>query len=107
MRRSCSHLRKGHAEINRDMVRLFLLGLDNDFEPPPPWHVEQPCRYGNCMELLCPVCGCYRGGWGPVDCPCEDWICWLDMRSKPRAPVKPSDRRVGLRRTAARRKATR
>jgi hypothetical protein len=68
------------------------------------WYVESVCRYGCCTELFCPLCGVYKGGVGPIDCPCEDTVPHPDMRTLPRASIKPSDRRSPSRRTAARRR---
>lgn len=66
---------------------------------PPPgadwnkWWVRGQCEYGGCEEFNCPICGCYTGmGWGLMDCPCEDWIGYHQMRSKPAVAVKPSVR---------------
>lgn len=69
-----------------------------------PWHLERPCRYGNCVDWFCPVCGRYRDGFGPVGCPCEDRFKGTcpDQWGRRAAPVKASDRRRGTRRTAAR-----
>lgn len=35
------------------------------------WFVERPCAYGYCTDQFCPICGAWKGGWGPVGCPCE------------------------------------
>lgn len=72
--------------------RIITIG-DDSFEGPDyrGWHETQGvCEYGNCVELNCPVCGCARGGWGPVGCPCQDWIGYRDMRAERPAAVKPS-----------------
>ena len=63
--------------------------------PCSEWWVTGTCEYGNCVEFCCPVCGCNSGGgWGPVDCPCEDWIGYHAMRKAvAHAAVKPSLRR--------------
>lgn len=54
------------------------------------WYVKGVCEYGTCVELNCPVCGCNLGGWGPIDCPCEDMIGYHAMRQKAHVPIKPS-----------------
>jgi len=58
------------------------------------WWAHGVCEYRHCHELNCPVCGCSKGGWGPVGCPCQDWVPWHAMRAQPmHAAVKPSARR--------------
>lgn len=34
--------------------------------------VESLCSEGNCVVLTDPDDPEYEGGWGPVDCPCQD-----------------------------------
>jgi hypothetical protein len=34
--------------------------------------IQQPCSEGNCVELIDPKTGENTGGWGPVECPCQD-----------------------------------
>lgn len=48
------------------------------------------CEFGNCTEVYCPVCGCNKGGWGPMSCPCDDTIGYREMRRKPHVAVKKS-----------------
>lgn len=69
--------------------------------PKPEWWIQGTCEYGNCVEFCCPVCRCNSGGgFGPVDCPCQNWIGYHDMRKAPvPVAVKPSLR--GLRRRAS------
>jgi hypothetical protein len=65
------------------------------------WYVSKPCSVGNCVDQFCPLCGDWKGGWGPVGCPCEDgyWKgpCPDQWRMTP-APVKPSAARRSRRR---------
>jgi len=92
--RGCKH------KPARIVTRYSVLG---DVEVTGPdyrnwWRTDGVCEYGNCTELLCPVCGCGQGGWGPMECPCEDWIGYHDMRREPvPAAVKPSAARPGRR----------
>lgn len=65
--------------------------------------VDGTCEYGNCVESNCPVCGCNKyGGWGPVECPCDDTVGYHEMRRKPKVAVKPSLRTNGVRRRRSR-----
>jgi hypothetical protein len=85
VRRGCNH-RPEATTIITDFNGEEIAGPDYG-----NWWVKGTCEYGYCMELNCPVCGCNQGGWGPVGCPCEDWIPWPDMRHQPRpTPVKRS-----------------
>lgn len=69
------------------------------------WVVDGRCEYGRCVEWNCPICGCNRyGGYGPVDCPCDDGIGYHDMRRKPKVPIKPSVHRNGAKQQARRRR---
>lgn len=57
------------------------------------WYVDGGlCEYRRCVEFDCPVCGCMRGGWGPMDCPCDDLHGYREMRRKRAVAVKPSVR---------------
>lgn len=55
----------------------------NWYSPRFQWHlwsarrrdarlIQQPCPEGNCTDLVDPKTGHLEGGWGPVDCPCDD-----------------------------------
>lgn len=89
MRRGCTHR---PPAIKTEYIEF--LGKDVTGPDYASWWTLGECEYGNCGELLCPECGCVQGGWGPVECPCEDWIPWRDMRrSVSHAAVKPSIRR--------------
>lgn len=33
---------------------------------------EQMCAYGNCVEHIDTRTNEYKGGWGPVECPCQN-----------------------------------
>lgn len=86
-------MRRGCAHKPTTITSKYIDWLDEEITGPDytSWWAKGQCEYGNCMELLCPVCGCVQGGWGPVDCPCEDHIPWPDMRHHPvHAAVKPS-----------------
>lgn len=55
------------------------------------WYVDGTCEFGHCLTLNCPVCGANSGGgFGPVNCPCDDTVAYYAMRRKPRVAVKPS-----------------
>lgn len=86
MRRGCKH-----EPTETVTMRDVLLGEMMTVPDYTSWWARGTCEYGHCVELNCPVCGCNKGGWGPVACPCEDWKPWPDMRRQPRpTPVKPS-----------------
>lgn len=61
------------------------------------WWGQGSCEYGNCTELLCPACGRNQGGWGPVDCPCQDWRPREQRAAVGPNHVKPSALRHGRR----------
>jgi hypothetical protein len=86
VRRGCTH------EPKRTITRYSSL-FEEEITGPDygGWWVMGTCPYGNCREMNCPVCGCGKGGWGPVGCPCDGWACWPDMRPQlSPTPVKPS-----------------
>jgi len=58
----------------------------------PDGEHEQPCRIGNCVEMVCNGCGHVSGGWGPVGCPCSGMT---------QLPRKPSLKRRGWRKRNA------
>ncbi|TDC02080.1 hypothetical protein E1091_01600 [Micromonospora fluostatini] len=35
------------------------------------FEVRGVCGWGCCVQLFCPGCRRYTGGWGPVKCPCQ------------------------------------
>lgn len=56
------------------------------------WVVRSVCEYGRCTELVCPVCGCNGwGGWGDIDCPCDDTVPFHGERRRQPVARKPSD----------------
>ena len=63
------------------------------------WVADGTCEFGNCLEFVCPVCGCNKyGGMGPIECPCDDTVPNHEERIKPKVAVKPSLRTNGARR---------
>lgn len=111
MRRACNgrhepaatKIRTEPTPLEQAMGRLFdpLPRVVPDYDG---WYVETTCEWGNCVELRCPVCGRMRMGWGPMDCPCDDWRVCPGMRRRRPVAVKPSDHRRPSKRMAGRRK---
>lgn len=68
------------------------------------WYARGICPFGGCVELRCPVCGCVKMGWGPVNCPCTWRGDYPAMQLRPHhAAVKPSlltSRRIRRRKPA-------
>lgn len=103
MGRRCKHTsgKTTMVNINFDPAKPPDLVETEDWSQ---WATEGVCEYGHCVEFNCPVCGCNRyGGFGPVMCPCQDWIHYRDMRAKPKVAIKPSLRTNGVRRRNSRR----
>lgn len=56
---------------------------------------RRTCRWGNCVEFVCPACGRSMGGWGLMGCKCDGYVRWLFYPEMApsftgHAPVKPS-----------------
>lgn len=69
------------------------------FEDWNGWAEHGTCEFGQCIEFICPVCGCNKyGGIGSMMCPCDDMVPNHEERRKTKAAVKPSLRTNGLRR---------
>jgi hypothetical protein len=84
-RRHCAHKPTAVTQID-DLHGGEFTGPDYEH-----WWLQAPCEYGRCTELLCPVCGGAQGGWGPLECPCQDWRPRRDQRAAVGpCPVKPS-----------------
>lgn len=55
------------------------------------WARHGRCEYGRCFELQCPICGANKyGGWGDIDCPCDDRVPNHEERRRAKVAVKPS-----------------
>lgn len=82
--RCCKHKPTGRKMY--DLAGMSFEGTDYT-----DWWIHGVCEYGNCVNLDCPVCGCNSGGgWGPIDCPCDDTVPYYDMRQQTPVAVKPS-----------------
>lgn len=92
----CTHRPTKMRRVDPDTSPLLhALSEDGWWYDYEGWDVERPCEFGACHTVWCPVCGIYKGGWGPVGCPCDGYPVLPEQRPRPRGfdGLKPSIRK--------------